>query len=75
VRTLTDTVSIVKRAVFVGVKARAFELVGTNRKVYVPLAHTAVQVIPPHETVTVPTVQLDIVKVHKCSLPLFADIV
>lgn len=69
VRTFTETVSIVKRAVFVGVNARALLLVGTKRNVYVPFAHTAVQVIPQQETVTVPTVHADIVNVQRCSLP------
>jgi len=65
---LPETVSIVNIAVFVGVKASTAVDVGTNLKVYVPFAHTAVPVIPPHDTVTVPTVHAEMVKVQIYSL-------
>jgi hypothetical protein len=67
VNIFTEIVSIVKRAVFVGWNESGFELMGTKRKTYVPFAHIAVPVTPPHDTVTVPTVQLEIVNFTQCS--------
>lgn len=52
------TLSIVNRAVFVGVKTIEIEFqLAINLSVYVPLAQTAVQEEVPKDGVTVPTVQ------------------
>lgn len=52
------TLSIVNRAVFVGVKTIEIEFqLAINLSVYVPFAHTAVPVELPIDGVTVPTVQ------------------
>jgi len=76
---LTEMLSIVKRAVFDGVKATrpvAFMPVAT-RTVYVPFADITSVLTHPIDGVTVPAVRLDIVKVKTYSrcecIPTFCD--